>query len=147
MKIFTIFVAIAALISAFAPSASASDEPPSGFSAVSQSQYNSSRNITPSGSDPCNARSCFYVNGQVNSGSTAGVTIGFVSTSGSSDIIRAETERTIAESQHTDVLLEKFSNAIERKNIGLINAYAILLAPRLGFKDSKDLIENMGIRY
>jgi hypothetical protein len=152
MKNFAIFFATAALISAIAPSASASDEPPSGFSAVSQSQYNSSRNITPSSSDyPCNARSCFFVNGNAtqnsNSGTSAGVTIGYVTTSGSSDLIRAETERQLAELQHTNLLLKELSNAIDSKNAGLINAYAILLAPRLGSKDSKDLIENMGIRY
>jgi hypothetical protein len=159
MKIFAIFFATTALISAIASSASAnSDEPPSGFAAISQSPYNSSRNNIPSSSDyPCNARSCFFVNGNAtqnsNSGTTAGVTIGYVSTSGSSDVIRAETERELAalnrlttDLQNTNLLLKELSNAIASNNTELINGYAILLAPRLGFKSPQELLEKMRIR-
>jgi hypothetical protein len=160
MKIFAILFATTALISTIAPSASAnSDEPPSGFSAISQSPYNSSRNNIPSSSDyPCNARSCFYFSGHAtqnsNSGTNVGVSAGYTINSGSSDVIRAEAERELAainrlnvELQNTNLLLKELSNAISSNNVELMNGYAILLAPRLDFKSPQELLKQMRVRH
>jgi hypothetical protein len=153
MKIFAIFVATAAFLSTLSPLASAnSDEPTSGFPAAPQTQYlPNSNNLTSNNSDyPCNSKFCATASGRIiqngNSSPTAGVSFGITFTSGTSDLIRAETERTLADLQYTSALLEKFSNAITSKNTELTNAYAILLAPKLGFKNSKELMENMGTR-
>jgi hypothetical protein len=151
MKIFAIFFTTAALISTIASSASASDDPTTGFPTTSQTQYPSNgNNLTSINSDsPCNSRFCANASGRMiqsgNASPTIGVGVSLTFTSGTSDLIRAETERKIADLQYTSTLLEKLSNAIASKNTELTNAYAILLAPKLGFKDSKELLENMRI--
>lgn len=149
MKIFAIFVATTALISAIALSASAnSDEPiASGFPSSERSYRPTNSNIT---ADPCNARSCTTIGAQAtysgNSAIGGGIGISFTTNSGSPDLIRAETEREAAQNQYTNTLIKELRDAVASGDTVLKNTYAVVLAPRLGFKSPQELLENMPIR-
>jgi hypothetical protein len=110
----------------------------------------SSATADPGFSNPCNSKFC--VTGDVriidngNSNPQIGFGVGLIFNSNPCDALRAERERLIAEENYLQSLLnlyEKLAFAIANNHTESANAIAIVLAPKLGYTDFHQLIEDI----